>query len=227
MRPPNGDLETTDAENASVFGPHFHRVFNNHIPIHWPVLDHIKQIEVMYKLDQPISWDEINKSATKLANNTAPGLNVVSPNAFKALDDENLSWLILFYKQFWNIQYDFNEWHKGQVVPVPKKGDTNDPNKWRGVTLMDIGNKIYSSIMCGRLFKIISKHGLKCQFGSTPRVGCQYGTFTIKTILHLIHNHNLPTWVAFADLVKAFDASNHALPISIIGKYGAPPSCIV
>ena len=83
---------------------------------------------------------------------------------------------------------------------------------------MDIGNKIYSSIMCGRLFNIIIKHGMKCQFGSTPGVGCQYGTFTIKTLLHLRHNHNLPTWVAFIDLVKSFDTSNHALLIAILGN---------
>ena len=88
---------------------------------------------------------------------------------------------------------------------------------------MDIGNKIYSSIMCGRLFKIIRKHGVKCQFGSTPGVGCQDGMFTIKILLHLRHNHNLPTWVAFVDLVKAFETSNHALLIAILGKYGAPP----
>ena len=30
MRLPNGELATNDAENASVFGPHFHRVFKNH-----------------------------------------------------------------------------------------------------------------------------------------------------------------------------------------------------
>ena len=28
--------------------------------------------------------------------------------------------------------------------------------------------------------------------------------------------------MAFADLVKAFDTSNHALLIAILGKYGAP-----
>ena len=39
MQLPNTELATTDAENASVFGPHFHRVFNNLIPIDWPVLD--------------------------------------------------------------------------------------------------------------------------------------------------------------------------------------------
>ena len=46
MRLPNRELVTTDAENASVFGPHFHRVFNNHRPTDWPVLDKIKQSAV-------------------------------------------------------------------------------------------------------------------------------------------------------------------------------------
>ena len=91
MRLPNGELATTDAENASVFGPHFHRVFNNYRPIDWPVLEKTKQREVMEKIDQPISRDEIKKPNKKLANDKAPGLNGVPPNAFKALDDEKLS----------------------------------------------------------------------------------------------------------------------------------------
>ena len=177
----------------------------------------------MDKLDHPISWDEINKATTKLSNDKAPGLNGVPPNVFKALDNTNLSWLILFYNQLWHSLADFYECHEGQVVPVPKKIDTSDPNKWRGVTLMDIVNKIYSSIICGQLFKIIRKHGVKCQFRSMPGVGCQDGTFTIKILIHLRHNHNLPTWVAFADLVKTFDTSNHEQLIDILGKYGAPP----
>ena len=174
----------------------------------------------MDELYQPISRDEIKKSTTKLANDKEPGLNSVPPNAFKALDDANLSWLLLLYNQFWNSQAEFEKWHKGQVVPVTKKCDTSDPTKCIGVTLMDTGNKIYSSIMYGQLFKIISKHGVKCQFGFTPGVASQDGTFTIQTLLHLRHNHNLPTWVAFADLFKAFDTSNDALLITILGKYG-------
>ena len=128
-----------------------------------------------------------------------------------------------FYNQFWHSQADFDEWHEVQVVPVPKKGDTTVPNKWRGVTLMDIGNNIYSSTMYGRLFKIIIKHGVKWKFGSTHGFGCQDSTFRIKKLLYLRHNQNLLTWVVFTDLVKAFDTSNHALLTSILGKYGTPP----
>ena len=63
------------------------------------MLDRIKQREVMDKLDHPISWDEIKKATTKLANEKEPELNGVPPNALKALDDENLSWILLFYNQ--------------------------------------------------------------------------------------------------------------------------------
>ena len=51
------------------------------------------------------------------------------------------------------------EWHEGQVVPVPKIGDLSDPNEWRGVNLMDIGAKVFISMMCKRLFKEIKAHG--------------------------------------------------------------------
>ena len=47
MKLPTGELATTDSENASIFGPYFHRVFKNHRPIDWPVLHKIKQREVM------------------------------------------------------------------------------------------------------------------------------------------------------------------------------------
>ena len=111
----------------------------------------------------------------------------------------------------------------GQLVPVPKSGDLSDPNKWRGVNLMDIGSKIFSSLLCKRLFIIIKKHGVKYQFGSSPGVGCQDGTFTIKTLLHTRHNHDLPTYVVFVDLVKAFGTVDHTLMLHILKKYGAPP----
>ena len=41
-------------------------------------------------------------------------------------------------------------------------------------------------------------------------------------MLHLRHNHNLPTWVVFDDLVKSFNTSNHVLMIKILRKYGCP-----
>ena len=160
---------------------------------------------------------------SKSANGKSPGLNEVPLNAFKALSEQNLTLLLDFLNAFWNEETDFDQWHERQVIPVPKNGDLSNPNKWRGVTLMDLESKIFSSILCTQLFHIITEHGVKYQFGSTPGVGCQDVSFKIKTMLHLRQNHKLPTWVMFADLVKAFDTSNHIILIEILRKYGCPP----
>ena len=46
--------------------------------------------------------------------------------------------------------------------------------------------------------------------------------FTIKTLLRTRHNHYLPTYVAFVDLVKEFDTVDHTLMLHILKKYGPP-----
>ena len=162
------------------------------------VLRGILQRLMIIELDAPIKWAEMKQAVRKLANGKSPSLNDVPPDAFKALDDANLLTLLDFFNSYWNEENDFSEWHEGQVVPVPKSGYLSDPNKWRGVTRTDLGSKIFSSILCTRLFVIIKKHWVKYQFGSTSGVGCQDGSFTIKTMLHLRHNHNLPTFIIFA-----------------------------
>ena len=106
---------------------------------------------------------------------------------------------------------------------VPKKGDLSYPNKWRGINLMDVRSKICSYIINERLYYLLDRHGICTQFGATPNVGCQDGSFTLKSLLHLQHQHNLPTFVAFVDLVKAYNTTNHQLLIETLRQYGAPP----
>ena len=44
-----------------------------------------------------------------------------------------------------------------------------------------------------------------------------------KKLLHTRHNHDLPTYVAFVDLITAFDTVDHTLMLQILKKYGTPP----
>ena len=88
---------------------------------------------------------------------------------------------------------------------------------------MDIGPTIFSSMLCKSLFKIINQHDVKYQFGLSPGVGCQDVTFPIKNLLHTRHNHNLSSYVAFADMVKAFDTVNHQMMLKMLRQYGTPP----
>ena len=56
-----------------------------------------------------------------------------------------------------------------------------------------------------------------------PKIFCRDGIFTIKTLLNMRNCHNLPTLVAFVDLVKAFDTAGHELLIKVLERYGDPP----
>ena len=158
-----------------------------------------------------------------MTNDILTGLNKVPPKSFKSLNDDNLTHLLDFFKKCCLEETDFYEWHEGQIIPVPKSEDLYNTNKCRGVALMDIGAKIFTSIPCGRAFKIIKAHGVKYQFGYTPGVGCQDIVFTLKTLIHLRHNYNLPSWVSFACLVKYFNTSNQKFLVSIPSRHGTLP----
>jgi hypothetical protein len=127
---------------------------------------------------------------------------------------------------FFEGKTDHEAWKRSQCVLVPKKGDLSDPNKWRGVMLMDMCSKVFSSIMTARAFKLLDKHGTRFQFGGTPELGCRDGLFTLKALLNGRRNHDLASYVGFIDLVKAYDTANHDLLLRILERYGAPPKFV-
>ena len=57
LKLPSGKLATTDAENASIMGPHFEKVYTHHRPIDWKVLLDIEQRTTLWELDAIISWE--------------------------------------------------------------------------------------------------------------------------------------------------------------------------
>ena len=111
----------------------------------------------MFEMDVPPSWKEFTEAVNDLTNDKATGLNGVSLNAFKSMSPKNTRVHFNFILEFWNDNLDFEKWHKGQVVPVSKSGGLSDPNKCRGVNLMDIGINILSSLLCKILFSLIEK----------------------------------------------------------------------
>ena len=64
----NGYLDTTDAENVSVIGPHLEKVYRNHRSAKWLVLHDLPQRNFMLELDTLIYWKELKQAVKKLSN---------------------------------------------------------------------------------------------------------------------------------------------------------------
>ena len=226
MKLESGDLASNAKENMSVFSLHFHNVLNNHRPVDDTVLELIPQKPCLSAIDTPITFREVKRAINKLKKGKAPGLNGIPPEALKAMDDTSRRIIHKHVSDFFEGKMDHEEWRTSQCVPVPKKGDLSDPNKWRGIMLMDVCSKVFSSIMTARAFQLLDKHGTRFQFGGTPELGCRDGLFTLKALLNARQNHDLASYVGFVDLVKAYDTANHTLLLRILERYGAPPKFV-
>jgi hypothetical protein len=143
MKLENGDLASNTKENMSVFGMHFHKVLNNHRPIDKSVLDLIEQKPCLTTIDAPITFKEVKRTINKLKRGKASGLNDIPPEALKAMDDMPLQTVHKHVSDFFDGKTNHEGWHKSQCVPVPKKGNLSDPNKWRGIMLMDMCSKVF------------------------------------------------------------------------------------
>ena len=217
-----GTIAISDAENMEILEKHFAKVFNNHRPVNFEILDRVLQRETMWNEDRDITYSEFEEALNCLANDKAPGENGVAPNLLKALDTENRLALYQLIVDFWK-DTDYESWHSGLLSIIPTPGrDKSDPNNFRGINLMDVISKVMSRIINGRLFNILDAHGTKFQFGGTPGVGCREGVFTLKTLLHIRRSHGLSTHVVFVTLVKAYDTANHELLIQVMEKFGVP-----
>ncbi len=87
MKMEDGTLASNAKENMSVFSMHFHKVLNNHRPVHTKVLDLIQQKPRLDVIDTPITFREVKAAINKLKKGKSPGLNGIPPEALKAMND--------------------------------------------------------------------------------------------------------------------------------------------
>jgi len=167
--------------------PHCQRIFNNHKAVSPQALLHMKQRPIIQSLDDDFSDAEIRSALRQMKNNKAPGSNGVPIEALKAMNDTNFEIVREYLRKFWNGEVDYDEWHSGTGTPIPKTTNPDDPNKFRIINLMDVASKLFSKIMTARAQLLMAKYGTTYQFGATPDVGCQDGSFVLHTATHLRH----------------------------------------
>ena len=84
----DGTFKTSDEEVVEVLSNKFHDVYNRNVSMDWSILEKIKKKPALNQLNNSLTRMEFNQAIKKILNK-APGLNGVSPNATKDLDDKN------------------------------------------------------------------------------------------------------------------------------------------
>ncbi len=129
----HGELASNAKENMSVFGAHFNKVLNNHRPVDYSVLDLLEQKPCLTLINNPITFSKVKRAINKLKKGKPPGLNGIPSKVLKAMDNTSQQTVHYHVCDFFEGKVDHEGWHKSQCIPMPKRGDLSDPNKWRGI----------------------------------------------------------------------------------------------
>ena len=98
-----------------------------------------------------INLEEVQRAVHSLMNNRAPGVDEISAEMLKHGKETVAEQLAGLFNMIWQDLEVPEDWKKGMILKLPKKGSLNDCNNWRGITLLSTPGKVFSRVLLNRL----------------------------------------------------------------------------
>jgi hypothetical protein len=116
--------------------------------------------------NRPISQEEVLLAVRKLKNRKAAGIDGMIGELLKnAIGcDRVLSFLVSFFNALFDKGVFPKSWSESIMMPLYKKGNINDPNNYRGISMCDITSKLYSTIINYRLQEWVDANNISGEF---------------------------------------------------------------
>ena len=161
------------------------------------------------EINKPISESEILAQLKKLKNNKSAGIDVVTNELLKNCPGALITIIGQYFNLILNSGFVPSDWTKGIIKPIFKnKGSPDDdPDNYRGITLLSCLGKLFTSIINKRLSYYVEATGILGEEQAGFREG--YSTtdhvFTLYSIIDLYLHKKKRVYCAFVDYKKAFD----------------------
>eukprot|EP00745_Piridium_sociabile_P015926 TRINITY_DN2374_c0_g1_i12.p1 TRINITY_DN2374_c0_g1~~TRINITY_DN2374_c0_g1_i12.p1 ORF type:complete len:1135 (+),score=79.90 TRINITY_DN2374_c0_g1_i12:1880-5284(+) len=169
-----------------------------------------------------ISEIEIRNAIGALKSNRAAGPDGIIGEFYKNSADCIIPFLVKYFNYIFDNGLFPEVWSLAVLLPLHKKGDINNPDNFRGISLLNICSKIYSFILNKRINNWVEVHGLigEEQAGFKAEHSTADHVFTLYAMVQkqLIRHRKL--YVAFIDFKKAFDSISRSKLWGILEKNG-------
>jgi hypothetical protein len=153
--------------------------------------------------------EELEKAAKKLKNGKAAGIDGILNEFLKNSPPVLLDFLVKYFNLILSTGIIPDDWTTGVVVPLyKKKGDPNNPDNYRGITLLSCMGKLFTRLINSRLSNYLEANHIIGEEQAAFREG--YATtdhiFTLHAAIELLLQKNKRIYCAFVDYKKAFDS---------------------
>jgi hypothetical protein len=175
-----------------------------------------------------ITWEtnELLQFLDKLVNGKALGIDKIPPEWYKVLrlgsnqegDDAPEGFPNHAAKAFAYVLSKIVEsgeipacWQKAEIVSIPKTGDLQRPENYRGIALIPVGLKILCALVIARFNKTLADREIlrQEQAGFRSREECVAQAASLLEILTRRRTTGETTFMAFIDFKKAYDLVPH------------------
>ena len=109
------------------------------------------------------------------------------------------------------------------ITIYKNKGERNDCNNYRGITLRSIVGKVFARVILIRLQKLAERIYPESQRGSCAKRSTIEIIFYLRQLQEKCREHHMPLYIAFLDLTKAFDLVSRDGLFKVLPKIGCPP----
>jgi hypothetical protein len=109
-------------------------------------------------INGPITAEEICSAIKTIKTGKACGPDGIVGELFKNYSTNVIDFFVNLFNELYDTGVYPENWTHSIIQPLFKKGDTNNPNNYRGIFLSDISGKLYSKIINCRLQKWIDQN---------------------------------------------------------------------
>ena len=219
-----GKLLTTEKEQEARWNEHFEEILNRPAPEGRAVIpEAVEDLDIDTAVPKKV---EIVSAIKTLKNGKAPGQDNLNAELFRADPELSASILQPLFKAIWEGERVPDDWTKGVIVKIPKKGALNDCNNWRGITLLSVPSKILGKIIIKRISEAVNKTLRKEQAGFRRGHSCADQIFALRNIIEQCTEWQRRLYVNFVDFEKAFDSVHRESLWKILRHYGIPAKLV-
>ena len=216
-----GKMLITEDDVRARWREHFSELLNREVPEN-PVEDYPPVEDVM---SEP-TVEEITKALQSLKNNKAVGSDGLHGELLKYGGDALVVKMLSFIRKIWRDEKMPTEWEEAVVVTLHKKGERTLCDNYRGLSLLNVGYKVLTSIIYRRLFPYYEAAIGHYQAGFLPSKSTIDNIFIVRQLFEKYREYNIDSCHIFVDFAQAYDSIHRDSMWNILRFFSVPEKLV-
>lgn len=187
----------------------------------------IEEEEGYYLPGPDVEMHELGLAETKEAikgmkNNKAPGEDNITAELIKYGGDILHSKMHQLMLRIWQEEQMPEEWRVALLCPIHKKGSKLCCGNYRGISLLNLGYKVFTKILARRLEPFAEQVLGDYQSGFRRNRSTTDHIFTLRCILEKFYEYNVPVHQLYVDFETAYDSIDRKYLYETLDELGIP-----